>query len=391
MVANWDWVIYNFRLSLARALRSQGYDLVFVSPYGEYVRRLRDQEFRWIEWPLARRSLNPVKELASVWRLARIYEAEAPDIVHHDTIKPNFYGALASRVNSWRGVNDQPPRILNSFMGIGFLFSERTEARLMRWSVLPLMRFALQQDHVFTTFSNRKDRNTFMEYHLVDPKRTQLMVSEFVDTEQFRPKCDEGSRNTVGPPEGDEIVVLMAARLLWDKGVKEFVSAAEAFRNQNLAVDFWLAGDPDTGSPGYVPEEQLREWHEMGAIKWLGHRSDMPDLLRQVDIAVLPTHYNEGVPRFLVEAAATGLPLVATDIEACRRIVVDGENGFLIKRRDPRHLAEAIEILVDDPSIRQGMGRRSREKAVSEFAESNVLSRWLKLYEGLLGEPQSHE
>jgi glycosyltransferase involved in cell wall biosynthesis len=241
------------------------------------------------------------------------------------------------------------------------------------------MRFAMRRDHVFTTFSNEADEGTFIRRRLVDAERTGVMVSEFVNTERFQ-------AHRIRRPDEENTVVLMAARLLWDKGVQEFVSAARALRENDIPVEFWLAGEPDTDTPGFVPADQLQEWDQSGVINWLGYCSEMPDLLNRVDIAVLPTHYNEGLPRFLVEAAATGLPLISTDLDACRRVVESGRNGIIIPRKSPTHLAEAVEKLVRNPSLREAMGKASREKVLSEFAEREVVEEWIDLYDQLLSE-----
>lgn len=374
MVANWDWVLYNFRLALAKSLRREGYRVTFVCPDGEYVEELRKEGFSWIEWSLKRRSLNPLMEVRALWSLARIYQRVQPDLLHHDTIKPNVYGALATWLNEKRGVTDSPPEVINSFMGIGFLFSNRPLARYLRPLVLPLMRFGMRQTHIYTTFSNHEDRETFIQQRLVRPDQTRVIVSEFVNTDYFHPPGDTSVQ------EKQPVRVLMAARLLWDKGVQEFVEAAQLFDQRGVPVEFLLAGEPDTSTPGFVPEERLREWHEAGTIRWLGHRSDMPNLLRSVDIAALPTHYNEGLPRFLVEAASSGLPLVASDIEACRRVLEEDENGHIVPRENAESLANAIQHLALNPEKRQKMGQVSRRRAVAEFAECKVVKEWVDLY-----------
>jgi glycosyltransferase involved in cell wall biosynthesis len=381
IVANWDWVIYNFRLTLAHVLKEQDYEVALVSPDGKYVDALKEEGFRWIEWPLERRSLNPLQELVAIWDLAHIYEREAPDLVHHDTVKPNLYGPLAARLNLWRDVWSTPPQMLNSFMGIGFLFSGRPKAKCLRPLVFPVMRFAMRQDHVFTTFSNEGDQRTFLKRDLIDGNRTQVIVSEFVNTDRFAPRVNVQGCN-------EKTVVLMAARLLWDKGVQELVTAAERLKINGTPVEFWLAGEPDTETPGFVPEEQLREWDESGVVNWLGYCSNMPELLRRADIAVLPTHYNEGLPRFLVEAAATGLPLIATDIDACKRVVDHGTNGFVIPTQSPMYLSEAVEKLTTNTELRESMGRASRRKAVEQFSEQEVVTKWLDLYDHLLAETE---
>jgi glycosyltransferase involved in cell wall biosynthesis len=371
MVAHWDWVLYNFRLPLARALREKGFEVVFVCPYGEYVPKLKEEGFRWIHWAIVRRSLNPVRELIAILHLASIYQREQPQIVHHFTIKPNFYGSIAALLA-------RRDKVINTFTGLGFLFSEHPLAIGLRSSVLPLAKLAFRASKGWSVFQNRQDLETCLRLRLVLPERVVVIDGSGIDTRKFHPNHDS-------PPDNHEhpTVVLMAARLLWDKGVREFVEAARVLKARGLQVEFWLAGKPDNGNPMCVPEEFLKEWREEGLINWLGHRDDMPNLLQQVDIAVLPS-YHEGVPRFLLEAAACGLPLVATDIEGCRVVVREGVNGFLVPPRNPTALADALERLLQDPSLRRRMGQASRHIAEVEFDERKVLAKWLALYERVL-------
>jgi len=372
MVAHWDWVLYNLSgLPLARALREKGFEVIFVCPYGEYVPKLKEEGFCWIHWAIVRRSLNPVRELIAILHLASIYQREQPQIVHHFTIKPNFYGSIAALLA-------RRDKVINTFTGLGFLFSEHPLAIGLRSSVLPLAKLAFRASKGWSVFQNRQDLETCLRLRLVLPERVVVIDGSGIDTRKFHPNHDS-------PPDNHEhpIVVFMAARLLWDKGVREFVEAARVLKARGLQVEFWLAGKPDNGNPMCVPEEFLKEWREEGLINWLGHRDDMPNLLQQVDIAVLPS-YHEGVPRFLLEAAACGLPLVATDIEGCRVVVREGVNGFLVPPRNPTALADALERLLQDPSLRRRMGQASRHIAEVEFDERKVLAKWLALYERVL-------
>jgi glycosyltransferase involved in cell wall biosynthesis len=372
MVAHWDWVLYNFRLPLARALREKGFEVIFVCPYGEYVPKLKEEGFRWIHWAIVRRSLNPVRELIAILHLASIYQREQPQIVHHFTIKPNFYGSIAALLA-------RRDKVINTFTGLGFLFSEHPLAIGLRSSVLPLAKLAFRASKGWSVFQNRQDLETCLRLRLVLPERVVVIDGSGVDTRKFHSSYDSPPDNHKHPT-----VVLMAARLLWDKGVREFVEAARVLKARGLQVEFWLAGKPDNGNPMCVPEEFLKEWREEGLINWLGHRDDMPNLLQQVDIAVLPSYYHEGVPRFLLEAAACGLPLVATDIEGCRVVVRDGVNGFLVPVKDPYALADAIETLIKKPELRRQMGIASRKIVEAEFDERIILNKWLALYDRVL-------
>jgi glycosyltransferase involved in cell wall biosynthesis len=312
-----------------------------------------------------------VRELIAILHLASIYQREQPQIVHHFTIKPNFYGSIAALLA-------RRDKVINTFTGLGFLFSEHPLAIGLRSSVLPLAKLAFRASKGWSVFQNRQDLETCLRLRLVLPERVVVIDGSGIDTRKFHPNHDS-------PPDNHEhpTVVLMAARLLWDKGVREFVEAARVLKARGLQVEFWLAGKPDNGNPMCVPEDFLKEWREEGLINWLGHRDDMPNLLQQVDIAVLPS-YHEGVPRFLLEAAACGLPLVATDIEGCRVVVREGVNGFLVPPRNPTALANALERLLQDPSLRRRMGQASRHIAEVEFDERKVLAKWLALYERVL-------
>jgi len=375
-VSNWDWVTYNFRYDLAKALKELGHQVIIVCPSGKYIDQFKEDDFEWIEWKLDRRSLNIFKEIKSFRSLFKILRDENPDIVHHDTIKPNLYGSLSIRLLNKFSKKLQNVTCVNSFMGIGYVFSEKTVAKLLRMIVIPLFRYAFNNESVTVTFSNKSDRERFIEYKIVEPKQTEVLISEFVDIEKF-PK----GKLLNGNKKDNSFKVILAARLLWDKGVQEFVDAAKRLKKQSDdEFEFLLAGEPDEGAPNFVPIPQLKEWDESGIVNWLGYREDIPELLAESDVAVLPTFYNEGMPRFLVEAATVGLPIITTDIEACRLVVKDGENGYLINKKDSKQLAEKLLFLQENKDIQRSMAARSREKAVKEFDKSKNIKNWLKLY-----------
>lgn len=386
MVASWDWTLDKFRLALAEFLRNKGYDITFVCAHGEYVEKFQERGFRWIRWKSKRKRLNPVTELRALWDLAEIYAQERPDLIHHDTIKPNLYGPLAVRLNQLLGRVTEPPKIVDTFMGLGYVFSEGVVPAVLRALVGPFLRFGINQEHVHVVFSNADDQNRLRDHGILKHDRTELLMSEFVDTEKFRPfrpdqKVPQG---TASNQDLDVPAVLMAVRLLWAKGVGEFVDAARILEERGVEARFWLAGEPDRDSAGFVPEEKLHGWEREGLVEWIGYQTDMPTLLNQVDIAVLPTKYNEGMPRFLVEAIACGLPVVASDIEACRIVVRDGQNGIIVPPGEANCLADALEKLVLDARLRSEMGNTGRGIAVREFDEETGTEAWHRFYTSLL-------
>lgn len=363
LAANTDWYLYNFRLPLAEALRGHGHEVVLVSPPGRYASRLVEAGFRWIPFPFRRFGVNPFSELRTLVRWLRLYRRERPDLVHHFTIKCVLYGSIATRLAGIRSV-------VNGVTGLGYVFIKREwRARMLRPIVGVLYRLALGGTHII--FQNEDDRRRFRETGLVSASRSHLVRGSGVDIRRLVPCGREcgGQRRTV----------LFASRLLWAKGIGEFVEAARLVRRNYPDVVFRIAGDVDQENPDTVSLAVIEQWKAEGQVEFLGHRDDMQFLLQQADVVVLPS-YREGVPRILVEAAACGLPLVAADVPGCRDIVRHGMNGFLVPVRDSGALARAIETLLADDDLCLKMGEVSRKIACEEFSEERVISETLEVY-----------
>jgi glycosyltransferase involved in cell wall biosynthesis len=367
LVANSAWGLYNFRLPIARALMERGALVSLVCPEGPYTPKLEEMGFRVLRWQLDRRNLGPLGELRSLAGLWRIYRSERPDVVHHFTIKPNVHGTVAARLA-------RVPRIINTWTGLGWMFSDAAKARALRPGLLLVMRRLYRSSQVQSVFQTAADQDTLVEHRLVPRGRTRIIAGTGVDTAKFHP----GSEAPARPP-----VVIMSARLLRDKGVGEFVEAARLLHNKGMKVMFWVAGAPDPGNRESVTEMEVARWRDEGLVQFLGHRSDMPEMLRQSSIAALPTYYGEGIPLSLLEAASTGLPIVTTAAEGCRAVVQEGINGLIVPRRDAQSLADAIETLVRDPRLRDRMGQESRRVAVEQFEQSKIVEQYLDLYREL--------
>lgn len=370
LFANTDWYLYNFRLSLARALQARGAEVVLLSPPGEYTPRLTAAGFRWLSFPLSRRGVNPFYELLTIWRLARLYRAERPQIIHHFTVKCVLYGSLAARLAGIR-------QVINAVTGLGYVFIGQSRGIcLLRLLVKGLYRFALQGTRVI--FQNPDDRSLFLELGLAAEQQSALIEGSGVDTDHFRP-LDE--------PQGEPLVVL-PARLLWDKGVAEFVAAAKSLRQNGLAARFALVGDTYRDNPAAVPPEQLRAWQQEGWVEWWGWQEDMREAYRQAAIVCLPS-YREGIPRALVEAGACGRAVVASDVPGCRAVVLPGENGLLAAVRDPAALAGALHRLLKEPELRRRMGKRGREIVEARFSASQVIAQTLQIYDQMAASGES--
>lgn len=370
LFANTDWYLYNFRRSLALTLEQRGYEVLLLSPPGPYGAKLQELGLRWEPLPMDRRSLNPLRETLLLMYLWRLFRRERPTLVHGFTIKCAVYGSLAARLS-------RAPARVNAVAGMGYVFtSDDLKARILRPLVRTLMRTAMGGRDARLILQNPDDVALFEDAGLVDSTRIRLIRGSGVDCSRFLAR-DVSLRDPAQP-----LRVLLAARLLWDKGLAEFVEAARQLHGEGRAIDFLLAGDPDPGNPAAVPEAAVRGWDSEGLLQWLGHVDDMAALLDSVDVVVLPS-YREGLPKGLIEAAACALPLVTTDVPGCREVVSDEVDGLIVPPRDGSALAHAIGRLHDDPLLAARLGAAARAKALSQFDERIVIDDTIAVYREL--------
>jgi glycosyltransferase involved in cell wall biosynthesis len=373
LFANTEWYLYNFRLPLIRALLERGVEVVALSPPGPYGARLEREGCRWVPLPMDRRSINPLKEALLLWHVAGVYRRERPDLAHHFTIKCVVYGTIAAHVAQVRG-------IVNAVTGLGHVFTAPgLRNALLRGMVGRLLWACFRGSAARLIVQNPDDRDALLRAGIVSPKFVRLIRGSGANVERFAP-ANHG--RVAGP-----LRILLATRLLWDKGLAEFVEASRILRREGHAVEFLVAGRPDPGNPASVPQEVIDGWHREGVIRSLGHVEAMADLLREVDIVALPSSYGEGVPKSLIEAASAGLPIIATDIPGCREIVQHEVNGLLIPKRDAPALARAILRMKESPEERKRMGAAGREKVLAEFDERLVVERTLDVYRELAAIP----
>lgn len=367
LFANTTWYLYNFRLGLARAARQAGHEVILVGPPDEYGQRLIQMGFCWVPLALRRRGLNPLVESATLLRCVRLYRRLKPDLVHHFTVKPVVYGTHAARLAGIR-------RVVNSVAGLGHAFLQRgMRGQVLRALAAVLYRSALRHEFTRTVFENPTDLLEFVRLGLVPQPQAIVVPGSGLDLDRYRPVEEPG-----GTP-----VVLLASRMLWEKGIADFVQAARGLKEKGVVARFLLAGNPDCGNPSSIPEAQLRRWAEEGVVEWLGQQEEMPELYAGSNIVVLPS-LREGLPRTLVEAAASARAIVATDVPGCRDVVRHGVNGLLVPPRNPDALAEAIHCLLADADLRRSMGMKGREFVEQELADGPVNSAILRLYEDLL-------
>jgi len=370
-VVNEDWFFLSHRLPLAIGARDAGLDVSIAAGDTGKSKEIVDRGFRFVSLPISRGGANPITDARTLFFLIRLYTRLRPDLVHHVTVKPIVYGSLAARLV--RGV-----AVVNAVSGLAYTFSsDKLHARVLRPLVTALYRLALSDRRSRIIFQNPNDRDDLVRMKVVRPEQAVLIRGSGVECSVFAP-----SPEPAGKP-----VVMLPARMLLEKGVREFVEAARLLLTSGSKGRFVLVGDSDPANPGSIGRPQLEAWVRQGLVEWWGHRTDMPRVLSCASIVVLPA-YREGLPKSLLEAAACGRPIVTTDVPGCREVVRSGINGLLVPARDARALAQAIEMLIQRPDLRKQYGRAGREIAVSEFAEEIVVKNTLALYGDLLGDQQ---
>jgi len=311
--------------------------------------------------------LNPFKERVFVENIYDAIKELRLDILHTFTAKPNIYGTFAAS-------SAKVPVILNLVEGLGSFYVENSlKNRLVRLMIEKLYKkaFKLSQRVVFV---NSDDPAFMLKKNIIQEKKVKIIKSVGIDTEEFSPHSDEYTsslKTSLGLK--DEVIVLMVARAIWHKGVREFYEASKNFEKSK--VRFILVGDIDKGNHSSATEAFLKS----GNVLWLGHRDDIKALTMLADVYVLPS-YREGVPRTLLEAASMAKAIVTTDTVGCREVVDDGVNGFLVPVKDVDNLSQKIKLLAENPILRDEMGKEGRKKAVREFDIKKVVSQYLDLY-----------
>ena len=361
-----DWYFCSHRLPLAVAASRQGYEVVVLTRIHQDCRTIQKEGLRVINSTLDRRSLSLLRELRELWRLVVLYRQEKPDIVHHVALKPVLYGTIATMFTN--------TKIVNALAGLGFVFSSnKMRARLLRPLIIAAFKCLLDRANSFLIVQNTDDHDFLIDEIGISSCRIKLIAGSGVDVSHYTPL----------PEPKKPVTVTLVARMLWDKGIGEFVKAAILLKQQRCLARFLLVGSCDSGNPASIDEDLLRHWHQKGDVEWRGHASDIRSIWAESHVAVLPS-YREGLPKSLLEAMACGRPIITTDAPGCRGLVDEGINGYSVPVRNVSQLADSIKKLIDNPELRRKMGQKAREKVVTEFSADKVHNEFLSLYKELL-------
>lgn len=361
-----DWYFWSHRLPFARAARDQGARVIVACRLAEHGERIRAEGFHAANIPFDRSGMNPSRDFSTYRAIHDLYRRERPDLVHHVAMKPVLYGGIAA----WRaGV----PAVVNAMAGLGFLFiGAGIKARLIRAVVERAFRRLNNRANTTLIVQNRDDAMLFQDRIGVARARIAVIRGSGVDIDRFSP---------VPEPEGDPIAVCVS-RMLWDKGIGELVAAARLLRARGVALTVRLVG-PTDANPASIPQQTLNAWRDEGVVEVMGPSDDIPGVYAGAHIAVLPS-YREGLPKSLLEGAAMGRPVIATDVPGCREICRDGETGIRVPLHAPEALADALadalERMARDPALRKTLGAGARAAVEADFAEEIVVDQTLALY-----------
>ena len=369
-VVNEDWAFLLNRLPMARAARRAGYEVHVATCVNEGANAIEAEGFVLHPISLQRGGISPLSAIRTILALRRVTSRIKPDIAHHSGLQCSVYGSIAAIGKSFPYVS--------ALTGMGYVYTSATlRTRVLRAILKWLLPALLDRRGCVVLVQNPDDRAALANLGM-DRQRIVLIPGSGVDTEALQPLPE---------PEGP-ITYGFAGRLLTDKGIRALVAAHGIVRDQGLATNLLIAGDPDPANPASVSLQEVKEWTQRPGITWLGQIKDIASLWRRCHFAVLPSH-REGLPGSLMEAAACGRAMIATDAPGCREIVIDGQTGLLVPIEDPQNLARAIVKLATSPELRSLHARAARELVVSKLSARIIGEQIIKLYNEMTAARQS--
>ena len=358
--SNTSWSICNFRLNLIRTLKEKGYKVVIVAPYDKYADLLKE-EFEYHDIFINPKGTNPIEDLKTLWQYYRVYKRIKPQLAFHYTIKPNIYGTLAAKLNNTVSI------AVTTGLGYAFI-NENIVSKIVKMMYKFSLKYAYQ-----VWFLNRDDENIFIKNNIINKEKSFVLPGEGIDTTKFEPIKIEKKDNTFR--------FLLIARMLWDKGIGEYVEAAKIVKQKYTNVEFLLLGPTGVDNPTAISKEQIQKWVDEGIVKYLGVTDDVRNEIAKADCIVLPS-YREGTSRVLLESAAMTKPIITTNVPGCKEVVDDGVNGYLCKVKNAKDLADKMRKMINlSEEERIKMGKAGREKVINEFDEKIVINKYLRTIE----------
>ena len=360
-----DWYFISHRFFLAKYAKLQGYDVYLLTRVTKYENIIKKSGINLIHWPIKRRSVNLFNELGSIKIVLKTIRMVKPDIIHAVALKPILYGAIGAKIFNIKS------RVF-AFAGLGYVFSSSQYlARFLRPILSSAFKVFLHNKSSVIIAQNQDDIHLLIKHNIAHNQQIKLIRGSGVDTEKF--KQSPSNSNT-------KPIILLPARLLWDKGIGDFAIASAIFQKKDLPARFVVAGRRDDDNPESIPKNIIDGWKANNLLEVMGHIEDMPALYNSSSIVCLPS-FREGLPKSLLEAASSSKPIVAYDVPGCREVVIDGENGILVQARDYQALAQALEVLIKNSNLRTRMGSEGRRMVKKYFSQEEIALQTKKVWD----------
>lgn len=367
IVINVDWLFLAHRLEIAKEALKQGFKVTVVAKDTGNKAAIEKAGFEFINLNISRSGVNPFVELKTVFKLFKIYKKIQPSIVYQITMKPVIYGTLIAKMLSLKTVN--------AISGLGYNFTAQRQGLVQKIMIF-LMRIGYNKEHNFLVFENEDDFKELGNLKIIH-KKNRFKIIKGIGVNLMNFKQEDFVKK-------EKLILLFPARMLWDKGVWEFVEAAKILQEKYFdKIYFKLCGMIDDGNIACVPENYLKQIEIENYLKWYGHQKDIKSFYKNADIVVLPS-YREGLPTSLIEACAIGRPIITTNAIGCKECVDEGLNGYKVPVKSIIILAEAIEKLIANAKLRKAMGIKSRQKAEAEFDKKTVIKAHLKIFNEMM-------
>lgn len=367
MVVNHDWFFLSHRKEVAVAAKNAGWDVTIVTCNTGRFDDIQALGLKTIDLPINATGMNPKEEWETYTFLKRLYKKEKPDVVHHVGLKTILWGGLAAKRAKVKGV-------VNAVSGLGVMFSEGKMSMTSR-GILAVLRYSHRRKGVRVIFQNHEDETLFKKNHIIKSEDIVFIKGSGVDLSEF---------DYTPVPNTTPIRVMFTGRMVREKGIVTLSEAAEKLRKKYEGKVVFLLCGKLSDNPKAMKKDEVEALCDGKYFQWLGHRNDVKELLKQCHIVAFPSYYREGVPKSLIEACASGRPIITCNSIGCKDTVDDGVNGFLIPIKDSSALAEKLSLLIEDSELRMRMGAASREKAVREFDLNEVIRKHLCAYADLM-------
>lgn len=370
LVANSGWYIYNFRINLVEEIIKNNFEINIICPQDEYSLILKDKGYKVFHWHLEASSTNLFKEFSALVELYKLFNYIKPDLIQNFTIKPIIYTSIVNKFKVTK-------KIVNTFTGLGHIFiSSSLKSKFLRFFVIILLKYLLNEDPTSTTFQNRFDQNLFHRIGILNKKKSICIRGSGIDTEFFK-----SSNKKIFNP--NETILLFPSRMMKEKGLIELIDACKLLKNDNIKFQLFLVGSFRNSNISAIKKRDLKQLIEELPLKILGNIRNIKSLYDEVDIVVLPS-WREGLSRSLLEAASMEKAILTSNVPGCSDIVKHGKTGLLVPKKNSEAIFLGLKLLIGSPNLMRQIGLNARKRVVKNFDSKIINKQIIDLYKSLI-------